>query len=472
MSDAMNQMYITLLQGQDKLEAYMSFNESRCQILNDKIDLCSDKVDKIDSLYGTLELEVSNVQKDKLDRSEFLTLQKEVAELKASNQSLLSLVANLETEQSTTFREHDQRISNNKLDIKRSTRTNNELTERVNVLDIKSNQSHLFIDGIPESKERSTAEVLIDRLQTDAQVVLAAHDFISIFRMGKPRRAKAAPRKIKVKVASDRARNDILSCRGKLKANTDGSLVWINEDHPDAYRRRKLMLRELVKHINNQKGHFASIEAGGLKLDGKLYGPDDFDNLPIGCQPHCVQIVNTEHNTTLFAGEWAFLSNMFPCSLIYDGTRFTSSEQCFQFVRARTNKELVKARKIITTNDPFVCKQLGDGLNDTKNWREICEEKMLEINRLKFEQNPSLLDLLLDTGDRILQEATTSSIWGIGAGIRSKAARENTTTGDNLMGKILMQLRSELSNTFADNNSISDNSSCNSSDQADVDLID
>lgn len=83
-----------------------------------------------------------------------------------------------------------------------------------------------------------------------------------------------------------------------------------------------------------------------------------------------------------------------------------------------------------------------------------------------------MLDSLLDTGDRIFQEATTSSIWGIGTGIRSKAARDNTATGDNLMGKILMQLRSELSNTLTDNNTDSDNSSSSSSDHIDEGLMD
>lgn len=79
----------------------------------------------------------------------------------------------------------------------------------------------LFLDGIPESKDLPTAQVLIDRLESDAQVRLDASDFTSIYRVGKPRRAKANPRQIKVKVATDQARNKILSCRGKLKPYTN-----------------------------------------------------------------------------------------------------------------------------------------------------------------------------------------------------------------------------------------------------------
>lgn len=72
------------------------------------------------------------------------------------------------------------------------------------------------------------------------------------------------------------------------------------------------------------------------------------------------------------------------------------------------------------------------------------ESVLTGINRLKYTQNSELMEQLLDTGDSILQEATTGPDWGIDAGIRSKAARENTGQGENIFGKILMSLRSEF----------------------------
>lgn len=271
-----------------------------------------------------------------------------------------------------------------------------------------------------------------------------------------------------MKMASEQARNAILSCRGKLSPNTNSTLVWINEDYPDAYKRRKIMLRDLVKHINNLKGHSAAIESGRLRLDGKYYGPDQFSDLPYNCQPHNVQVIFTDHNTTLFAGEWAFLSNMYPCSVVYEGIKFTSSEQCYQFVRARSNNDLIKAHRIITNNDPFACKRTGDSIDHNPDWDNRCETVMTVIIRLKFNQNQSLYDSLLATGDRVLQEATSSSIWGIGARLKSKAARENTATGDNLLGKILMSIRSSLLND--DRSAESDNSPCPS--ESDVNIVD
>lgn len=471
MSDAMNQMYLTMISGQHKFDAYMTFNDNRFYSLNERLDTYCDKVERVGSAVQGLQNEISNVNQLRVDQSHFQNLHCELEEIKSENLALRSLIENIETEQSMSFQNHDQRISNNKLDIKRAHKSNSDLTERVNVLDMKSNHLSLFIDGVPESKELSTAQVLIDRLQSDAQVTLNTSDFVSIFRLGKPRKAKSSPRQIRVKLSNEQARTKILSCRGKLKPNADASFIWINEDHPEAYKRRKIMLRELVKHINGLKGHTVSIDSGGLRLDGILYTPDQFNELPYECQPHNVQVIYTDHNTTLFAGEWAFMSNMYPCSLTYEGTRFTSSQQCFQFVRARKNKKLNKAHRIITTNDPFVCKAIGHSIHNSAEWNDQCETHMTKINRLKYVQNPHLVESLLSTGERILQEATTSSIWGIGAGIRSKSARENTATGDNLLGQILMKLRAEFADTRSDSESV--HSSCHSEGQgASLDCID
>lgn len=59
-----------------------------------------------------------------------------------------------------------------------------------------------------------------------------------------------------------------ISYKGKLKPNPDKTQVWLNEELPDAFRRRKSMLRDLVKYINELDGHSAYVERGGINLDG------------------------------------------------------------------------------------------------------------------------------------------------------------------------------------------------------------
>ncbi len=60
---------------------------------------------------------------------------------------------------------------------------------------------------------------------------------------------------------------------------------------------------------------------------------------------------------------------------------------------------------------------------------------MLEAVRAKFTQHPDLKELLLSTGDAMLEEnAPKDEEWGIGSNGRGK----------NKLGKILMRVRQEL----------------------------
>lgn len=443
-SDALNKMYTLLYASQNKFDAYIQFNDTRVSQIGDKVISLSDRVDKLGCSVNSQITALKSLDDSKASSCDFEALKSDFVQFKSSCDLALEQAKKVYSEQQRVLNLQRQQIANANLDIKRLNNDYMRLAERMNVSEIKLQTMNIFVEGLPESQDLSTVENLINRFNSDAETDLSENDFLSIHRVGKFKKKARYPRQIKIKMASEKARDKILACRGKLQPNSDRSFVWINEDHPDAYRRRKSMLRDLVKHINSQKGHRASIEAGGIRVDGRLYNHDQFNELPPDCHPRCVQVINTKHGTTLFAGEWAFPSNMFPCSVIYENTKFTSTEQCFQFCKARSHNELAKAQRIIINNDPFVCKQIGDSISDNDKWLECRERTLFDINKLKYTQNPELLDLLIDTGNNILQEATTGPDWGISASIRSKAARENTGQGENIFGKILMRLRAEF----------------------------
>ena len=71
---------------------------------------------------------------------------------------------------------------------------------------------------------------------------------------------------------------------------------------------------------------------------------------------------------------------------------------------------------------------------------------MIEGNYLKFSQNPHLRNYLINTGNRILVEASPyDRIWGIG--ISEKDAVQETPNnwrGLNLLGFALMEVRDRL----------------------------
>ena len=110
--------------------------------------------------------------------------------------------------------------------------------------------------------------------------------------------------------------------------------------------------------------------------------------------------------------------------------------------------DAVANSRILRADTPGECKNLGRAVAgvDLHDWEQNRERFMEEGNRAKFSQNPALRQKLIATGSEILALASPSdSVWGIG--MRASAAEKCTPEewpGQNLLGKILMQLREEF----------------------------
>ena len=93
--------------------------------------------------------------------------------------------------------------------------------------------------------------------------------------------------------------------------------------------------------------------------------------------------------------------------------------------------------QILSAKDPAQMKALGRQVRgfDAKVWDEIKFSVVLNASYLKFSQNAHLRDFLLQTGSKILVEASpVDKIWGIGLA----ASDENARSGE---GKICLALR-------------------------------
>lgn len=71
---------------------------------------------------------------------------------------------------------------------------------------------------------------------------------------------------------------------------------------------------------------------------------------------------------------------------------------------------------------------------------------MVEGNVAKFTQNPAMGEFLLNTGNRVLVEASpVDKVWGIGlAGDDPRALQPAQWQGANLLGFALMRVREVL----------------------------
>lgn len=131
-----------------------------------------------------------------------------------------------------------------------------------------------------------------------------------------------------------------------------------------------------------------------------------------------------------FKGNYAFLSNMFPCTVIYKGFVFNCTEAAFQ-----SQKKPEMAQKFVGI-DGYTARKLGRTIQMTTNeivdWNKRKERVMYEVVWYKFHQNKELLEKLNETGEAVLVEQNTWNdyFWGVCDG-----------KGCNILGNILAMNR-------------------------------
>lgn len=129
-----------------------------------------------------------------------------------------------------------------------------------------------------------------------------------------------------------------------------------------------------------------------------------------------------------FKGEYAYLSNFYMCLVEYKGIIYSNNEAAFQ--AQKTFDE--KLKKQFEGLGPIEARNLGKSIKLRTDWEEIKDQIMYEICTAKFTQNPDLMDALVNTGKRPLEEGNHwgDQYWGTVNGI-----------GKNKLGKILMRIR-------------------------------
>lgn len=134
-----------------------------------------------------------------------------------------------------------------------------------------------------------------------------------------------------------------------------------------------------------------------------------------------------------FDGQFAFLSNFFPCVIIgEDEIVYPSVEHYFQ---AQKTNDLIQRQKIAEAQTPGIAKRMGRKVVLRSDWEEVKDKVMLFAVRQKF-KDPRFGSLLLATGDAELIEGNYwgDTYWGV----------DINKGGENHLGKILMQVRIEL----------------------------
>lgn len=134
-----------------------------------------------------------------------------------------------------------------------------------------------------------------------------------------------------------------------------------------------------------------------------------------------------------FRGPTRWLSNFHSCEIEYGGFIFPSTEHAYQAAKCYNQEDMFKFLNPKMT--AAEAKKLGMIVLLRPDWEEIKLDIMYQVNYYKFRNHKDLTEMLLATGDKILQEGNNwgDTYWGICNG-----------KGYNHLGKILMKIREEI----------------------------
>jgi len=146
---------------------------------------------------------------------------------------------------------------------------------------------------------------------------------------------------------------------------------------------------------------------------------------------------------------FGFCSNFHPAPIVLDGENWPTTEHYYQFQKSFDRRYRQAIRSATT---PGQAKRLAappdatghtgsdswfrkNGAMPRPDWNEAKLEIMRRAIRAKFTQNAELARMLLSTGTaELVEDSKSDSFWGAGA----------DGSGENWLGRLLMELRDEL----------------------------
>lgn len=152
-------------------------------------------------------------------------------------------------------------------------------------------------------------------------------------------------------------------------------------------------------------------------------------------------MANGANEIRAFRGDYWFLSNFYPCTVIHDGLEFRNLEAAFQAAKCAD----LSARIGFGILEPADAKKLGRTVTLRSDWEKVKLFILKELVRIKFYCNPELLGALLATGNAMLFEDNT---WHDNYYGNCVCPHCQGIQGLNNLGHTLMQLRDQLLHTI------------------------
>ena len=141
----------------------------------------------------------------------------------------------------------------------------------------------------------------------------------------------------------------------------------------------------------------------------------------------------------------ACLSQWWPCKFNANGIEYNCAEQYMMSEKAKLFNDQEIYQLILKESSQAKIKKLGRCIKNFNEaiWNKNKASIVIQGNILKFSQNIELKNFLIETGNKILVEASPyDKIWGIGLDENNPDCRNPFKwKGENLLGFSLMEVR-------------------------------
>lgn len=341
-----------------------------------------------------------------------------------------------------------------------STNTRLEVVEKAAVeLGTEVKEKKIIISGLREEKSENTRQVALKALKkalSTAKTVQEKEDYegavfpadpnqLSLSSLDKAyrvgtRHSTWSPRNIMVSLKDSYHRYILLKTKPFLDKSVN---FYLEEDMTSMSHTHKAKLRRIVSVAKELKMD-AKIVGNRVFIDDKAHGVNDLDTIRSSIAIRMKEEKVLEEGIA-YKGQDSIFSNFYMANFEIDGMIYNCVEQYYQHSKAVACNYHDRARKIMNCTDPRRIKELGDGVQSDDEWLATRVPTLYDGALTKFQQNHDLAITLVSTGNVNLLEATTDMFFGCGIGLQSKRWEKKDWSGENVAGRIIMRIRSELS---------------------------
>lgn len=264
----------------------------------------------------------------------------------------------------------------------------------------------------------------------------------------------SSKRDIIIKVNNYRTKRTIMNKIGTSREALKKDGYYITNDYPAPVKLARRPLSQVVKAAHAVGVKSIKPKLNSIELDGKTYNLRDLSTMP----KEVLHVYGSydekrDQKQCSFFGKKSPLSNHFPVKLNYENQTFWSSEQYLFMYEIAESKDEEGYARVNNLKDPGKIKQYSEeriangGKKRQERWAQIRNEAIKNALACKF-SHPGLKNYLLATKNLKLVESSIDDYWGSGVKLSDPKSLDENFPGSNELGKILMQIRENITNNI------------------------